>query len=553
MPSSNETNKTLPLRFPHAKSPARPVSERWALLIGINYCSDPYLPRFRYCADDVDKLQHELLNHGFGRERILILKNEDALRAKIQDSLSEIAYNWREDDLLLVHFSGYGEIVQERPLLFPYDTTRANAAEYGINIADQLKAFREDMDARIVVIVDAGSDSFVEQASKELESVFFLGSGEDEAEELAHGVLSYLVLESLREITMDNSQMPIVLWTQALRNRVRMWHHNRIRPPRLVILSEGYEDVPLFPNFAITPRQYVLWVDDKPANNASLRTTLEKMNFHITNRLSTTEALSELAERQYDLIISDIGRGKERQAGFDLLERLQTQDSPPPVIFYTSRAAAAHLQAEASKRGAFGCTSASYELLTLAQSAVSSRALIRSTRDKMAPLEEAIEFVHSEISEALEIVTEKPPALQTHLLRFLDTERIETVISYDGTAVLADMAGHIFNAQDGIFRLCREQKAAVIQDAEKAYVSGGSTSRSFISGAVNWFLRGSKGDIPAKAWPQMKTLLCIPIWTQDVPMGILCLTSDTNLTHEFANDIILETATSAALLLESYL
>ena len=66
----------------------------------------------------------------------------------------------------------------------------------------------------------------------------------------------------------------------------------------------------------------VLWVDDNPSNNYYERSALETLGLSFTISTSTEDALEKIRLRKYDVIISDMGRSGDAQAGYTLLEKV---------------------------------------------------------------------------------------------------------------------------------------------------------------------------------------------------------------------------------------
>lgn len=90
----------------------------------------------------------------------------------------------------------------------------------------------------------------------------------------------------------------------------------------------------------------ILWVDDVPRNNEHPREILSSagVTFDLAN--STEIAIELLAKQPYDLVISDMGRGRNYTAGLDLLREMKTRGYTAPVIIYASaRGVAEHGQA----------------------------------------------------------------------------------------------------------------------------------------------------------------------------------------------------------------
>jgi CheY-like chemotaxis protein len=84
----------------------------------------------------------------------------------------------------------------------------------------------------------------------------------------------------------------------------------------------------------------ILWVDDKPKNNAFLIENLTEQGINVTTALSTAEALAMFTSRKFDRIISDMGRYEEGRfspvAGLELTRQIRAVDRNIPIVIYTS-------------------------------------------------------------------------------------------------------------------------------------------------------------------------------------------------------------------------
>jgi DNA-binding winged helix-turn-helix (wHTH) protein len=116
----------------------------------------------------------------------------------------------------------------------------------------------------------------------------------------------------------------------------------------------------------------ILWVDDKPDNNVREREAMAAFNVRFDLALSTEAALQRLRGDSYDLIISDMGRGTNLRAGYDLLRQLRQGGDSTRVIFYTSSCTEEQMQ-EARTRGALGCATRISELMQMALSTLEAR------------------------------------------------------------------------------------------------------------------------------------------------------------------------------------
>lgn len=108
-------------------------------------------------------------------------------------------------------------------------------------------------------------------------------------------------------------------------------------------------------------RAHILWVDDRPQNNVYERQSLEALGAQFVVTTSTDEALKIVRQQHFDVIISDMGRPPDSQAGYTLLEALRGMGNMTPFVIYASSNAPEH-KAEARRRGALGCTNRASEL-----------------------------------------------------------------------------------------------------------------------------------------------------------------------------------------------
>ena len=106
---------------------------------------------------------------------------------------------------------------------------------------------------------------------------------------------------------------------------------------------------------------WALWVDDRPDNNIYERQSLEALGVRFVLAHSTEEALDKMATQRFDVVISDMGRPPDPQAGYTLLDRLRASGNRTPFIIYAGSNAAEH-KAEAMRRGAMGSTNRASEL-----------------------------------------------------------------------------------------------------------------------------------------------------------------------------------------------
>lgn len=110
--------------------------------------------------------------------------------------------------------------------------------------------------------------------------------------------------------------------------------------------------------------KHLLWVDDNPSNNIYERKALEALGIDTVISLTTDDALEKIRSRDFDVIVSDIARGDDMEAGFKLLEVLKERQNKVPFILYSSSASPEEKQ-DARRRGAYGRASIAEDLFHL--------------------------------------------------------------------------------------------------------------------------------------------------------------------------------------------
>lgn len=113
----------------------------------------------------------------------------------------------------------------------------------------------------------------------------------------------------------------------------------------------------------------LLWVDDRPANNIHERQAFEAIGINVILATSTEEALEKVSKRNFNVIISDMGRPPDSRAGYSLLDTLREKGDQTPYIIFAGSRDPEH-RAESRRRGAMGCTNRPDELFDMVLSAI---------------------------------------------------------------------------------------------------------------------------------------------------------------------------------------
>jgi len=100
----------------------------------------------------------------------------------------------------------------------------------------------------------------------------------------------------------------------------------------------------------------ILWVDDYPANTESVREIFKNRNVYFDIALTTEQGLELFRRKLYDIIITDMGRGKESDAGIVFIRELKYLHCEIPIIVCTRREAIQRYGKEALSLGAYMIT-----------------------------------------------------------------------------------------------------------------------------------------------------------------------------------------------------
>jgi CheY-like chemotaxis protein/uncharacterized coiled-coil protein SlyX len=110
----------------------------------------------------------------------------------------------------------------------------------------------------------------------------------------------------------------------------------------------------------------VLWVAERPETHALLVQQLRDNGVRVTMVATTIEALAEVAERAYRLIVSDMSRKEDghyrMDAGLALLRELRDLGVDIPVVVFCSPRGQQQYGAQARQLGAVATTASAYEM-----------------------------------------------------------------------------------------------------------------------------------------------------------------------------------------------
>jgi CheY-like chemotaxis protein len=117
----------------------------------------------------------------------------------------------------------------------------------------------------------------------------------------------------------------------------------------------------------------ILWVDDRPENNALIVEKLRETGFAVDAAISTRDGVRLYKRRRYDIVLSDMGRRESGRdvpdAGVQLIQELRSLGAQEPIIVYCSTRASDNFGVRARSAGATSVTSSTTELYRQIQAA----------------------------------------------------------------------------------------------------------------------------------------------------------------------------------------
>lgn len=106
----------------------------------------------------------------------------------------------------------------------------------------------------------------------------------------------------------------------------------------------------------------ILWVDDNPINNSLAVRALTKLQMEVVQETTTEAGVAAFERRPFDLVISDMGRGDNMRAGYDLLGLLRGKGTDVPFAIFAG-SDSPEFRREAAELGAQLSTNDMLELI----------------------------------------------------------------------------------------------------------------------------------------------------------------------------------------------
>lgn len=134
--------------------------EKYAVVVGVSHYKDHHIPQLSFADQDAESISKFLIEEGrFRPENVHLVLNENATLKQLKTELRTFLAKPREEDLVLIYFSGHGSNdVVNNPIawyLLPYETDRNNMGGTAFPMEEIQDVFRVIKARRIVTFADA--------------------------------------------------------------------------------------------------------------------------------------------------------------------------------------------------------------------------------------------------------------------------------------------------------------------------------------------------------------------------------------------------------------
>lgn len=185
-----------------AASVNRPLSDKWALVVGISRFQNDEIPKLKYAGKDArDFAEYLVKEGGFAADHVRLLLDEKATERRVMSELGSkfLARVARPDDLVVLFFSTHGSPAQMdlrgRNYIVAYDSDPQDLYSTGIQMDQVLESIQSRvLSDRVLLLLDACHSGNAAVASKGMGR-----SGNFDAGTLAQGSGQMVICSSAPE------------------------------------------------------------------------------------------------------------------------------------------------------------------------------------------------------------------------------------------------------------------------------------------------------------------------------------------------------------------
>lgn len=247
---------------------ARPVRDKWALIVGIGSFKNKDIPKLKYATKDANDFYKYLINEAnFRKDHVRILLNEDATERRIMSEVGDkfLARVARPDDIVVVFMSSHGSPAQldakkEKNYLIAYDSDPKALFSSGIEMQKVNEIIKERIDAkRVLLVLDACHSGHV-KVNKNAKGLFRVGNFDAQA--LAQGSGQMVICSSAPdEQSWESKRYENGVFTRKLLENLRKHGpktpiEEAVQSSILDVNNEVKED---YPGMRQTPQLHSAW------------------------------------------------------------------------------------------------------------------------------------------------------------------------------------------------------------------------------------------------------------------------------------------------------
>lgn len=156
----------------------RPITDKWALVVGVSNFADQSIPKLQYAAKDAEDFANFLVDKcQFRRDHVRVLLNEQATQRRILEELGDkyLPRVASKDDLVVFFFSSHGSPakvdVRGKNYLIAHDSTKTSLFASGIELQDLTQLLKERVQSdRVLIVLDACHSGAADASAKASES-----------------------------------------------------------------------------------------------------------------------------------------------------------------------------------------------------------------------------------------------------------------------------------------------------------------------------------------------------------------------------------------------
>jgi CheY-like chemotaxis protein len=274
---------------------------------------------------------------------------------------SQVIDHLMEDELAIADLTG------NNPNVYYELAIRHGANKPVINIKERSESLAFDVLGMRTIDVESRFIDSMEKCKEEI-------SKQIQAIEDGTGIVYSLIQSTRQTKVLDKSlsdAKKVATEIQSLENEPTSQNRQKLNELTNIYNSkilEAMKDLPQSRKASDESKEkskgLILWVDDYPSNNKAIRDAYNRLGVDFDLATDTEEAIDKLGKKRYDLIISDMGRHQEPDAGVKMIRKMKMKFADlPAIITYSGEDAIEKYGKNALDEGASLATASARDLV----------------------------------------------------------------------------------------------------------------------------------------------------------------------------------------------